>query len=317
MAHMVEKMAYAGAMPWHGLGTKVDEFTDVDHMLEVAGLNWRVNKVPLFSKAGKIVDRLYGLERDSDKSILTVVGSRYVPTQNKEAMHFFTQFTERGDVKLETAGSLDDGRYVWGLAKLKNDFTLAGGDRVNGYMLVAVPHKMGYAVQVRFTPVRVVCNNTLSLALSATSKTHFSMPHLSVFDEKMYDRAIEALGLSEEHMSAFKRQAETLAKIKLKANDTITLLARIFQPNDKPEEIISGKVKQGRKLKSILEAIDAAPGADMQTARGTAWGVLNGMTFLTSHVAGRTPDSRMMSTWFGSNATETGKVMKSLLELAD
>jgi len=308
-------MAYKGETPWHGLGTRVDEFENVDDMLVAANLNWNVRKVGIYSKDGKIVSGLYGLERDLDNEILTVVGSRYVPTQNREALSFMSRFVERGDMKLETAGALDNGRYVWGLAKLRNGFTLPGGDEVKGHLLIAIPHKMGFAVQARFTSTRVVCENTLSMALSS-GKAQFSMPHLTAFNDSVYLKAEEALGLSEEKMSQFQKQAETLTQIKLKAEDTLRLLARIFQPNDKPEEILSGKVKQGRKLSQILEAIDAAPGANLETAQGTAWGVLNGLTYLDSHVSGRSADTRMMSTWLGANATTTNQVMDELLQLA-
>jgi phage/plasmid-like protein (TIGR03299 family) len=309
-------MAYKGEKPWHGLGTAVEQFDDVDDMLAAANLNWNVRKVAIFSKENKIVTGLYGLERDIDKEILTVVGKRYVPTQNREALNFMSKFVAKGDMHLETAGALDGGRYVWGLAKLRNGFTLPGGDAVHGHLLIAIPHKMGYAIQMRFTATRVVCENTLSMALGE-GRAAFSMPHLSVFDEKAYSKAEEALGLSEEKMTQFQRNAETLAKIKLGADDTIRLLAKIFQPDDKVEDILKGKVAQGRKLKQILESIESAPGAQLETAKGTAWGVLNGLTFLDSHGDAKRNDSRMMSTWFGQNATTTNKLFNNLLQLAD
>lgn len=309
-------MAYKGETPWHGLGQQVDQFENVDELLKAANLDWSVRKVLVYSKEGKMVNGLYGLERDIDKEILTVVGKRYVPTQNRDALMFFQELVKKGDVTLETAGALDQGRYVWGLAKLKNGFTLPGGDEVKGHMLVAIPHKMGYAIQIRFTATRVVCENTLSMALRE-GKAQFSMPHLTVFNEATYDKALDALGLSEEKMSQFQRNAEILSKMKLGAEDTVRLLAKIFQPNDKVEEIVSGKVAQGRKLKQIMEAIVSAPGAQLETAQGTAWGVLNGVTLLDSHGDAKRADSRMQSTWFGANATNTSKVLKDLLELAD
>jgi phage/plasmid-like protein (TIGR03299 family) len=308
-------MAYRGETPWHGLGTKVDEFEDVDQLLEAANLNWRVNKVLIYSKAGKVVSGLYGLERDIDNEILSVVGSKYVPTQNRDALGFMQKFVERGDMVLDTAGALERGRYVWGLAKLKNGFTLPGGDQVHGHLLIAVPHKVGYAIQAKFTATRVVCENTLSMALGA-GKAQFSIPHLTEFNADAYVKAEEALGLSEEKMSLFERQAKTLAKLKMGANDTVRLLAKIFQSDADAEDVVSGKVKPGRKLAQILEAIDAAPGANLDTARGTAWGVLNGVTFLNSHGDAKRNDSRLMSTWFGDNSKAADQVLEELLQLA-
>lgn len=322
MAHMVETMAYAGETPWHGLGVKVDQFENVDDMLVQAGLDWTVKKVPVYVKhpsTGDLIvadSREMALQRSTDGKVLSHVGKRYVPTQNREALMFFQKFAEKGHVSLETAGSLDDGRYIWGLAKLKSSFMLSSVDKVEGYLLLAAPHKMGYAIQAKVTGVRVVCNNTLSMALGE-GRAAFSMPHLSAFDQAAYARAEEALGLSEEKMSQFERNAKILTNIKLGADDTVRLLAKIFQTNDPVEDVVSGKVKQGRKLSAIMEAITAAPGHDLETADGTAWGVLNGLTFLNSHVTGRDADSRMMSTWFGSNASANDKVLGELLKLAD
>lgn len=321
MAHNLETingkiaMAYRGETPWHGLGTKVDEFTDVDHMLKAASLDWTVAK-EVVTHRNRPVKNKFALVRDVDGEVLDFVGNRYVPHQNRDVLQFFTKFAEQGDVTLDTAGALNDGRYVWGLAKLKNNFTLAGGDEVKGHLLIAIPHMMGYATQVRFTATRVVCENTLSMALGAGA-AQFKMSHLNVFDETVYSVAEQALGISEEKMTAFQRQAEVLAGIKIGADDTIRLLAKIFQPNDPVQDILNGKVKTGRKLTAVLEAIDGSPGSDLETARGTAWGVLQGLTYLDSHVSGRDSDSRMMSTWFGQNQVTTDKVLQSLLELAD
>ena len=118
MAHQVETMAYAGEVPWHGLV----------------------------------------LVRDSDNKPLGPVGPKFIPTQNSEAFEFFDKFASAGKIKMETAGSLRQGRQIWGLAKMQEGFTVAGKDRVEGYMLVAVSHEWGRANEIRFTPIRVVCN---------------------------------------------------------------------------------------------------------------------------------------------------------------
>jgi phage/plasmid-like protein (TIGR03299 family) len=309
MAHAVETMAYAGETPWHGLGVKVDEFQDVEHLIAAAGLDWQVKKVPLFTANGQTVERLYGLERDSDHKILTIVGKRYVPFQNKEVLDFFTDFAKATDITLETAGSLDGGRQVWGLAKLKHDFTLPGGDVVKGHILLSVPHIFGMSATGRFTSTRVVCANTLAQAMG-NSSSRFTMGHHRAFDK---EAALSAVGAANEQMLTFQRNAEVLTKIKLGAEDTLKLLGKIFQPG---VDVTAESFKPNRKLAAILGAIEEAPGSDMDTARGTAWGILNGVTYVNTHMAGRNVDSRLNSNWFGDNAKTGSKVLEDLLQLA-
>ena len=151
MAHNIETMAYAGEVPWHGLGKAVDSNMTPAQMLEAAGLDWSVSKRPAYTvdkpNTWNIIDPTgeasfirapedYFLVRDSDNKILSKCGEGYVPFQNHEVMDFFKRFTEAGDMTMETAGSLKEGRNIWGLAKLTDQFRLAGDDEVQGYLLL-------------------------------------------------------------------------------------------------------------------------------------------------------------------------------------
>ena len=182
MAHEVETMAYAGQVPWHGLGKQVDGDMSPEQMLKAAQIDWTVSKRPAYTvdkpNCWNIVDPTgeagflrcpdnYFLVRDSDNKILSPCGEGYVPFQNSEVMDFFKKFTEAGSMTMETAGSLKEGKDIWGLAKLKDEFALAGGDEVGGYLLLNNSHQVGKAMTVMFTPIRVVCNNTLTMALNA------------------------------------------------------------------------------------------------------------------------------------------------------
>jgi phage/plasmid-like protein (TIGR03299 family) len=175
MAHMIEsvdgkaQMAYAGDTPWHGLGTKVPNDLTPLQMLEAAGLNWSVEKVPAYAKVGgkNVAIGQSALVRSFDEKILDVVSDDWNPVQNEEAFDFFNDFVAAGDMEMHTAGSLRDGQIVWSLAKIKESFELFKGDQIDSYLLFSNFHKYGYSTDVRFTPIRVVCKNTLSLSLNS------------------------------------------------------------------------------------------------------------------------------------------------------
>ena len=169
MAHEIEfvngkaQMAYTGDVPWHGLGTAVPADLTPAQMLEAAGLDWSVTKVPAFAKVGdkQVAIGHSALVRSMDDSILDVVSDDWNPVQNQEAFEFFNDFVAAGDMEMHTAGSLKNGQIVWGLAKVKESFELFKGDRVDSYMLFTNFHKYGYSTDVRFTPIRTVCNLSL------------------------------------------------------------------------------------------------------------------------------------------------------------
>ena len=156
MAHMVETMAYAGQVPWHGLGEKVEHNLTPDEMLKAAGLDWTVSKRPVYyadkpntwdlndprGEADLLrANEHYVVVRDTDNRVLSHCGEGFIPFQNHETMSFFKKFTEAGHMEMDTAGSLSDGERVWGLAKIKKGFKLAGGDDIEGYLLMANSHK--------------------------------------------------------------------------------------------------------------------------------------------------------------------------------
>ena len=175
MAHMIEEidgvaqMAYAGETPWHGLGKQVSNNLTPIEMLDAAGLNWTVSKIPAFADiAGeKVAIGHSALVRSLDNKMLDVVSNDWNPVQNLEAFEFFNEFVNAGDMEMHTAGSLKNGQIVWGLAKIKESFELFKGDTVESYLLFSNFHKYGFSTDVRFTPVRVVCNNTLTLSLNS------------------------------------------------------------------------------------------------------------------------------------------------------
>ena len=175
MAHMVETMAYSGSVPWHGLGVAVSNDLTPTQMMQKAGLDWRVDEVDCFIKTrnGDVKTGQKALVRSTDDRILTTVGENWNPVQNSDAFEFFSEYVMAGDMEMHTAGSLKDGQMVWALAKVKESFELFKGDTVESYLLFSNPHQYGKSIDIRFTPIRVVCNNTLTLSLD--SKTEKSV----------------------------------------------------------------------------------------------------------------------------------------------
>ena len=177
MSHEVETMAYAGELPWHGLGTEVSNELTPLQMMQKAGVDWEVEQQKIVTETGIEINDKVALVRTSDNTLLDVTGKDWKPVQNEEAFTFFSEFVAAGDMEMHTAGSLKEGRNVWALAKVKESFDVFGEDRVDSYLLFSNPHQYGKAVDVRFTPIRVVCHNTLSFSLEAASKNYVKVGH--------------------------------------------------------------------------------------------------------------------------------------------
>lgn len=311
MAHLVETMAYTNEVPWHGLGTRIDKAPTVDKMIKLAGLDWTVDRQPMFVD-GVEVPGFAALQRSSDKKILDVVGSHYKPVQNADAFKFFTEFVEAGGATMETAGSLRGGKLVWGLADLKASFKMKGDDRVKGYLLVASPHEQGKSLIIRFTTVRVVCNNTLTLALGKAGQ-EWRMNHRSTFDDMTISKAKDTLGIARDQLGEFERNAKTLQKLNLKEKDIIKILAPVYQPDVELKDLLSDFDKHANsKMKSVMGALEHAPGAQPDNG----WGVLNAVTYYSDHIASRTADKRLTNAWLGRTAQQKEVVLSKLLQAA-
>jgi phage/plasmid-like protein (TIGR03299 family) len=305
MAANVETMAYAGATPWHGYGTRVEPNLTGDEMVAEAGLNWTVEKTALFTGPEKslIVPTHFALTRNRGgvKDVLGIAGSDYKVSQNIDVVKFADKFVKAGDMKMHTAGALDDGRRVWFLAELKKGFTLPGGDEVEGFLLISHPHIWGEAMRIVFTTVRVVCQNTLRMALGQAGG--FRMTHSYEFDETMMELAEETLGLATSRFETFQSKAELLAKTHITERQSQEFIIQLLTPNvtlpaNDDEAIVDLINRTGNK---ILHSYRTAPGQDMASANDTLWGLVNGVTHFVDHVAGRSRDSGLTSAWFGMN----------------
>lgn len=318
MSSQVETMAWAHTVPWHNLGVEVDPKIGVDDMLVKAGLNWEVERIAIRTADGdEAIPEHVAIRRATDKKVYDIVSPRWKPVQNREILNFFREWTEAGDATLETAGSLREGRQVWALANLKSGFVLPGGDAVKGYVLLVGSHESGKATIAKPTAIRVVCANTLAMALSGSqSKKSWGAGevHISHLNEFNADLAKEQMGLSRETISDFEKAARTLQKLKLNTEKMVEVLAPIFlSKNVFENEDIYDEANWGPTFKNIMWATEKAPGATGKTG----WGVLNGVTYALDHMAKtKTPDGRFYAAQLGHQAANKNKTMEALLELA-
>jgi phage/plasmid-like protein (TIGR03299 family) len=306
--HDVETMAYAGRTPWHGLGEEVSGDLSAKDMLKKAHLNWSVARKPLTAAGNIPVPNHYALVRDSDESVLGLCGKDYIPTQNSEAFEFFEKFVKAGQMTMETAGSLAGGRHVWGLAKLNRGYTLDDGDRMEGYLLLSSPHIWGKSLTAMLTEVRVVCANTIALALGRGGE-RFRMPHIKAFDAQVQHAAADALGLSSELLRRLEDEARIMSKAKTDAADVAkyvcalfapTLYAEIAKHDDSKVAILDQLPRNGQR---VMELYHKSPGSDLRTANETWWGAFNAVTRFVDHEMGRDRDVSLTSAWFGPRAT--------------
>ena len=211
MAANVETMFYVRETPWHGLGTRVMEAPGSEDALELAGLNWKVRQEPIYTDNNLLIPGYKANVRDLDDKVLGVVTDRYKVVQNDEAFAFTDGLLGEG-VRYETAGTLLDGRKVWILARMPREFII-NGEQISPYLVFSNTHDGSGAIKVAVTPIRVVCNNTLNLALS-TAKRSWSMVHTGDVQGKM-EEAKQTLFMAEKYMSRLGREFENLRKIEL------------------------------------------------------------------------------------------------------
>lgn len=321
MAHRVETMAYANEVPWHGLGKPVKDTLSPKQMMKAAGLNWTVSKRPVFLEGGKEVPAQYALCRDTDDKFLSMVGATYKPVQNEEVLDFFKRFTKAGHMKMETAGSLAGGQFVWALAKLDAGFKLGRNDEVQGHLLLCQPHIRGKALLFQTTAIRVVCWNTLTFAVGADlkgGKSAFRMSHSTAFTDEVKEKAVIALGLATDQMETFKDMTVVLSRKKATKEKVEEYFCEVLKHDPKKaKEKIDGSKREPNSLPKFREALEYAPGATISTAAGTWWGALNAVTYVIDHETGRSDRGiAMRNAWLGNTAGIKRRALDLALQYA-
>jgi phage/plasmid-like protein (TIGR03299 family) len=219
-----------------------------------------------------------------------------------------------GDMEMNTAGSLRDGKMVWALAKVKESFDLFGGDQVDSYLLFSNPHQYGKSIDIRFTPIRVVCNNTLSLSLDTASERQIKVGHRVEFDAS---EVKTALGIATDKLNTYKEMAKFLGTKRYTTDSLIEYYNSVYpRTADKRVQGQSTSIDTlSRNAKFAFDSIESQPGANF--AEGTWWQAFNSVTYVTDHVQGRSSDNRLYSSWFGSNQRRKRGALEKALEFAN
>ena len=229
----VETMFYVREAPWHGLGIRVESALNSAEALEMSGLNWNVIQKPIMTTSGNLIPGYKANIRDTDNRVLGVVTDRYRVVQNSEAFAFTDALLGDG-VKYETAGSLQDGKRIWILAKLPDKYIIEG-EQIDPYLVFSSSHDGSGSIKVAMTPIRVVCQNTLNLALG-TARRSWSTIHIGDLAAKM-DEAHNTLLLAEKYMGRLGMEFSRLSKIKLSDQKVMEYIDLLLPMDEQPTDI--------------------------------------------------------------------------------
>ena len=319
MSHEIDTMAWVDEKPWHGLGRKVSNDLTPEQMMKAAGVDWEVHEVPSYVSYNNdnIPTGQKVLIRSDTGTLLSNVSQDWHTVQNEEAFSFFNEYVRTGGMDMETAGSLKGGQIVWVLAKVNESFEVFGEDRVDAYLLFSSLHKYGHSIDIRFTPIRVVCNNTLTLSLRTVSKNAVRINHKTEFDA---NQVKITLGIARTKLAEYKEAAEFLGSKMFNKNTLEEYFKEVFPYMGRHKGVEGVGVVQKKDAKKTisnnakrcLELVETQPGAEF--APGSWWQAFNAVTYNTDHVQGIDRAKRLHSQWYGANQRKKvgafSKVMK-------
>lgn len=310
-------MAYVGNVPWHGLGNKLTAGASFEEWTVESGLDFHVERAPIQYAHG---DKLFQhpsrevLFRDDTNAPLGIVSNGYKVVQPKEVMHFFQDLAEIGHFEMETAGSLHGGAKVWALAKINDGAPIIDGDVVKPYVLMATSFDGSTATVAKLTAIRVVCNNTLTMAIGAKGQAAgeagniVRVAHHSQWDGK---KARLELGIYADQWEKFLLLSRRMAETKLPGFVADQFLCELLAKKDSNEE----DIRASRQYQTIMGLFDGgAIGSDLTQGR-TVWQFVNSVTQYVDHSAGQLTDNRMRSAWFGAGNTMKMKAYAKAAEL--
>lgn len=314
-------MAYVGQTPWHELGNHLPPKQPIEAWAQKAGMDWSIHETPvryMAEQAGALgsimtFDDQKVLYRSDTKAPLSVVGNRYQVVQPKEVLEFYRDLTEISGFELETAGVLKAGRKFWALARTGKETVLKGSDAVKGYLLLATSCDGTLATTATPTTIRVVCNNTLSIALNGATSA-IKVPHSTSFDA---DAVKRQLGIAVSQWDSFMYRMKTLAERKVKSHESMNYFLKVLCQTDGHADTALGLTNE-RALKKVQTLYEGqGRGAELAAAKGTAWGLLSAVTEFVDHERrARSQEYRLDSAWFGQGAALKQRALDHALQLA-
>ncbi len=319
MAHELTKrangfveMAFVGQTPWHKLGQQLDENSSIEQWQVAAGMDWTIESAPVqFYNAndGYATNVFEGQNvqyRSDNQMPLGIVSDRYHAVQPKEVLEFFRDLVNENGFKIHTAGTLRGGKRMWALAQTGAYAEVAKDDGVGGFLLLSTSTDKSLATTARFTTVRVVCNNTLSIATRGRAHT-VSFSHISKFD---HDAVKQKLGNAVESFGSFIESAKYLQSQQMTATEANAFLGTLFTPISHAND---DDISKNRAYQKILQLFDnGSKGNDL--VGHTKWGMLNAVTEYYDHLSpSRTDDERLNRSWFGMGERVKNNAVELLL----
>ena len=313
MSHEVEKMVFAGATPWHGLGTEIDDATTFWDAFQLAGLDWEVKTEPLYRRDGTPV-KAQASVRESDDKVLGVVGPRWTPLQNRAAFEVFEPLIESGDMRLHTAGSLRGGERVWVLCQLGLENTeIVPNDEIAKFALLSNGHDGKLAVHFGFTPIRVVCANTESMARECEASKLIRVRHHR-FVKNNVEKLRDIMNLADAEFETTADQFRFLASKQIISADLNKYVKIVLDVHEQKEDELSTRTKN--IIGKVEEFFLLGKGNDLPGVNGTYWDAYNGVTEFLNYEKGRNSENRMDSLWFGQNGNLSQKALATAVALA-
>lgn len=311
MAHAVENMFSVRETPWHGLGKVITDNPTIDEGIKLAGLDWEVQTESIWTGDDKKLDSFGKCVRRMDNGkILGVVGPTFTPVQNYQSFDWFAPFIDSGECKLTTAGSLHNGKIVWIMAEIQRGvMDIGNGDTVRKFLLLSNSHDGSRAVRVGFTPVRVVCANTLGMAHRDENSKLLRIKHTrGVIDTLAKVR--ETVDTVDAAFNATAKQFRILAGCKINKHDlrnyvTVLMASDVNNPTSQEQTKIDECISR------------ALTGKGNSPDMLTAWSAYNGITeYLSYATAHRSKDNRLDSLWFGENKKLLDEAFTQAMALA-
>jgi phage/plasmid-like protein (TIGR03299 family) len=316
MSHQVENMFSVKKVPWHNLGKIIDQAPTIEDGIKLAGLNWEVAMQPTYLKDGRKLAS-QAVIRTSDNTVLGEVGSKYHPLQNSKAFEFFEEFVKSGEVSLETAGSLDNGKKIWVLAQLnRSPIEVAAGDEVRKYLLLTNRHDGVASAMVGFAPIRVVCANTLAAAIGATDSALLRVRHTKGIELGL-EKIKEMVNVANAQFESTGEMFKAMARHDVSTADLKKYVHLVFYPQVTEEEITD---RQQARLDAITTDItklfETGYGNSMPSVQGSMWALYNGVTQYLSYNVKDNANDRMDSLWFGTNKATNARAMQMAVKMS-
>jgi phage/plasmid-like protein (TIGR03299 family) len=321
MAHQLEmngekaSMVFAGEVPWHGLGTALDESDLYDWQATCvkSGLDWEAELVPLMTTDTQAKVEHKAVRRKTDGKVLGVVGPRYHVLQNRDAFRWFEPFLAAKEAALNTAGSLAEGSRIWVLAKLNRaPLVIAQGDEIEKFILLSHSHDGSLAVRVGFTPIRVVCANTLALAHKKDASNLIRLKHSASLMENL-ENVRETMNVANAEFEANAEQYRLLARKNVNQADLKKYVKKVL----KVEEGKESSTRMENTIKDIIGRCESGKGNDLPSVRGTLWTAYNGLNEWLSYERGHNQQNRLNSLWFGESANLNRFALETALAMAN